>query len=165
MEEAADSNQAIYAWGDESMRSVGVPAPIFLLGAVLTVVTAAALARETIRSVNTTGHKLHWRDLEHKDKLHSARAIADLKLDHVVVAAGPLDPKRQERARAKCLERLCWEIETRGGKNLYLEARTPSLNRRDRALIPQLRGAKALPLGRHQDLLPGSRGMSIWRAF
>jgi hypothetical protein len=31
-----------------------------------------------------------------------------------VVVATPLDPKRQKRARAKCLERLCWEIEYLG---------------------------------------------------
>ncbi|MGJ9403554.1 hypothetical protein [Arthrobacter sp. KK5.5] len=164
MEEASSESHAIVAWGDESMRTVGVKTPLYLLGAALADAPSADIARESMRGVHKSGLKLHWRELEHKDKLQSVQAIANLRLDHIVIAASPLDPKRQERARAKCLERLCWEIEGRGGKSLFLEARTDSLNKRDRALIPRLRGAQALPVGLHVDWLLGSSDPMLWIA-
>lgn len=146
------------------MRSENVPEPMYLLGAALADHVAAEGARDAMRAIHKSGKKLHWRDLDHKAKLQSVETIADLQLDHLVVVAAPLDIKRQERARAKCLERLCWEVEDLGGSHVVLEARTPSLNKRDRALIPKLRGKKALPIGLKIDWQLGSEDPMLWIA-
>ena len=47
---------------------------------------------------------------------------------------------------------------------MVLEARTPSLNKRDRALIPKLRGKKALPIGLKIDWQLGSEDPMLWIA-
>ncbi|MCG2623027.1 hypothetical protein LVY72_14080 [Arthrobacter sp. I2-34] len=155
---------AIGAWGDESMRTSKVSEPMYLLGAALADEATAAEAREAMRMIHRSGPKLHWRDLDHKAKLQSVETIASLSLDHLVVVATPLDPKRQERARAKCIERLCWEVEDLGGSQVILEARTPSLNARDRNLIPKLRGKSALPVNLRVDWLRGSEDPMLWVA-
>lgn len=155
---------SIGAWGDESMRSGNVTEPMYLLGAALADHTAAARARAAMRAIHTSGRKLHWRDLDPKAKRRSVETIAGLDLQHLVVVAAPLDIRRQERARAKCLERLCWEVEDLGGSHVILEARTPSLNKRDRELIPKLRGKNALPVGLQVDWQLGSEDPMLWIA-
>lgn len=164
MGKTPNANCRTGAWADESTRTVGVETPVYLLGATLADAAAAEFARETTRALHTSASKLHWRELGHKGKLCSVNSIAELDVEHIVVIASPLDPKRQERARAKCLERLCWEVEDRGGQSLFLEARTTSLNRRDRALIPRLRGARALPIDVHVHWLLGSSDPMLWIA-
>jgi hypothetical protein len=155
---------AISAWGDESMRTTKVPVPLYMLGAALANEATATKAREAMRAIHKSGPKLHWRDLDHKAKLRSMETISLLQLDHIVVVASPLDPRRQERARGKCIERLCWEIEDLGGTHVTLEARTPSLNQRDRNLIPKLRGRGALPMSLRVDWLRGSEDPMLWVA-
>lgn len=61
----------------------------------------------------------------------------------MVVIGTPLDLKKQEHAWAKCLERLLWELGDMEVSNVFLEHRTPSLNKRDMKLIDRLRGRKA----------------------
>ena len=164
MDDEASVPAAIGAWADESMRFSNVAEPMYLLGAALANQEVAAEARAAMRSIHTSGPKLHWRDLDPKAKLRSVDTIASLRLDHIVVVATPLDPKRQERARAKCIERLCWEVQDLGGSHVVLEARTESLNARDRKLIPKLRGKNALPVNLRVDWLLGSKDPMLWVA-
>lgn len=154
----------IGAWGDESMRLTKVQSPMYLLGAALADEVTAVQAREAMLGIHKKGPKLHWRDLDPRAKTLSVEAVASLSLDHIVVIASPLDPRRQERARAKCIERLCWEVEELGGTSVTFEARTQSLNQRDRQLIPKLRGKGALPVGLRVDWLRGSEDPMLWIA-
>lgn len=63
-----------------------------------------------------------------------------------------MDPRKQERARARCLERLAWELcERHHVIRTVLEARTPSLMQRDRRTIDGLRGRDGLPRGVRVD--------------
>ncbi|SDI87048.1 hypothetical protein SAMN04488693_1292 [Arthrobacter subterraneus] len=152
------------AWGDESMRVTNVSEPMYLLGVALADEPTAERAREAMHSIHKAGPKLHWRDLEPKAKARSVETVGSLGLDHLVVVAAPLDPRRQERARAKCLERLCWEVQDLGGSRVVLESRTESLNQRDRNLIPKLRGQNALPMGLRVDWQLGSEEPMLWIA-
>lgn len=154
----------IGAWGDESMRLTKVPTPMYMLGAALADEATAARARDAMLGIHKKGPKLHWRDLEPRAKMLSVEAVASLSLDHIVVVASPLDPRKQERARAKCIERLCWEVEDLGGTSVTFEARTQSLNQRDRLLIPKLRGKGALPVGLRVDWMRGSEDPMLWIA-
>ncbi|GAA2125138.1 hypothetical protein GCM10009825_01200 [Arthrobacter humicola] len=146
------------------MRTIKVSEPMYLLGATVANQEVAERAREAMISIHKSGPKLHWRDLDSKAKRRSVETVAALDLDHVVVVASPMDPRRQERARAKCIERLCWEVDELGATHVTLEARTASLNARDRALIPRLRGRNALPTQLRVDWLLGSRDPMLWIA-
>lgn len=68
--------------------------------------------------------------------------ISDFDAYHVVVVAAPIDPRRQERARALCLERLAWQLDAHGVELLTLEARPTQLMRRDIRTIDALRGKR-----------------------
>lgn len=54
----------------------------------------------------------------------------------VVICASPLpDPRKQERVRARCLERTLWELGTAGVADVVIEARQERNNQRDRRII------------------------------
>ena len=62
----------------------------------------------------------------------------------MVVATG-VGPRRQERARRKCIERLLAELTARGIANIVFERRHDELDARDRALIAALKRQQSLP--------------------
>lgn len=78
MGKTPNANCRTDAWADESMRTVGVETPVYLLGATLADTAAAEFARETMRALHTSASKLHWRELGHKGKLRSVNSIAEL---------------------------------------------------------------------------------------
>lgn len=164
MREDDQTRHRIRAWADESMRFTHVSEPMYILGAALADRENAERAREAMHAIHKAGRKLHWRDLDPTAKHQSIATVASLGLSHLVVVAAPMDPKRQERARAKCLERLCWEVQRLGGRQVILEARTPSLNQRDRTLIPKLRRRNALPADLRLDWQLGSEDPMLWIA-
>lgn len=134
------------AWGDESIRTTGVTEPMYLLGAAIADPTACTDTRDLLRRVPRAGQKLHWRDADHRHRRAIHQVVALLLLvEHLVVIATPADPRRPERARAKCLERMLHELDQLGIQLLIMESRTASLNRRDLALIDRLRGSRRIP--------------------
>ena len=154
----------LQAWGDESIRTVGVDRPSYLLGAVVCDSSATDTYREQLRHLRRGKSKLHWRDLGAKGRTQAIDVIANLNAYHVVVVAAPVDLRRQERARALCLERLAWELDSDGVELLTLEARPPNLMRRDRQLVDVLRTRQALPTGlRVQHGFPSEEPM-LWIA-
>lgn len=135
----------IHAWADESMRSVGVPEPAYLLGAAIADPADCAAYRAELQSLKPSGRKLHWRDLDRRQRQRSIDVIAQFDACHVVVIGAPLNMKKQERARALCLQRLAWKLGESGVSKLTLEARPAQLNQRDMRTIDSLRGRQALP--------------------
>jgi len=133
------------AWGDESIRTVGVPEPIYLLGAAIADQRCCDKVRDHLRNVPRAGHKLHWRDADVRHRRGIHQAVSAMPVAHLVVVAAPADPRRPERARAKCLERMLHELDNLGIDRLIMEARTSSLNRRDLILIDRLRGSHRIP--------------------
>lgn len=53
-------------------------------------------------------------------------------------------PRRQERARAFCAERLLYELDRLGVVQVWFEARHPALNQRDLRLVKALRGKQSI---------------------
>jgi hypothetical protein len=133
----------LHAWADESMRVVHAPVPVHLLAATIAEPERCDDVRSLLRSFYG-GRKLHWRELDRLRRGAIVRAMADLEAEHLVVAARPLDVRRQERARAICLRRLAWELERRSVELLTLEARDRSLMRRDISTVDALRASRVI---------------------
>lgn len=136
---------------------------MYLLGAVVADPSTCEPTRDELRAVLPKGaRKLHWTDMEDREKKQVTSLVADFDVAHMVVIGAPLDLKKQEHARAKCMERLLWELGEMEVSKVFLEHRTPSLNKRDMKLIDHLRGRKAMPKTLRVDIaLPSSEPM-LW---
>jgi hypothetical protein len=89
--------------------------------------------------------KLHWNEMDKRQKRTAAQRLADVEGLHVVAIGAPLPIRRQERARAACLRRLVHELHSFGVGELLIESRTNELDKRDVATV---RGARyELPRG------------------
>lgn len=128
----------MYAWVDESIRTVGEP--MYLLGASITSPESYDTAAEVLTRFAPRGNKLHWRDLGEAGKKPVIDAIPELCLHHVVVIGAPMIDIRQERARGRCFERLLWELDQAGVTKVVFESRTPHQDRTDRRRVDGLRG-------------------------
>lgn len=137
----------LHAWVDESMRNDPGKEPLYLLGAVFADPQACDEPREKLRDLLPSGPKLHWHALDGDDetKRRSIETIASFGMTHMVVVAAPLQPKKQERARAKCLERLSWELADKGVSCMFLESRSDSENQKDLNLVEKMRGTQSFP--------------------
>ena len=136
------------AWGDESMRrSARGEGAVYFLGAAIVDMDDYDTCRSALLALPRSGSKLHWHDADTQRRRRIMAAVEGLPAQHVVVIATPTDPARQERARAKCVERMLHELDQYGVTRLVMEARTPTLNGRDMKLIDRLRGAKRIPSG------------------
>lgn len=108
------------------------------------------------------GPKLHWRHMDPRAKKLSMNLLRTVDAAHVVVIASPLDPHRQERARAKCMERLFAELGNLGVSSVFLESRTRSLNERDMRLVDKLRGSRAMPPSLRVEIQLPSLEPMLW---
>ena len=130
---------------DESMR---VRAGVYVLAAVIVADTDAELYRETLRALLYRGQlRLHWRDESSRRRGQLIEAVGGLRHTGAVVIATGMTPRRQERARRKCIERLLAELSGRGIGSVVFERRHPGLDTRDQALIGALRRQQSLPAG------------------
>lgn len=68
-----------------------------------------------------------------------------LGLPSLVAVAAPIDPRRQERARRKCLERLLWELTELGTRDVLLESRQERRDVHDRKAIAAAQQRGAIP--------------------
>ena len=134
----------LHAWGDESIRSHGLDAPAYLLGASVVDSDDVEATRDALRALHPGPKKLHWRDLDGARRDRVAVAIASLHAFHVTVVGAPIALRRQERARAFCLHRLMSDLDGIGVSRLTLEARPPELMRRDLRLVDGLRAQRAI---------------------
>lgn len=138
----------LQAWVDESMRSPegSQNKHYYFLCATLIESAACDATRLAVSRIKHRGDTLHWKDLTAKERIEVSQTIANLGCQNLVVVCGPfLHQRQQERARAKCFERLTWEVNQRGVKELVIERRETSLNQRDRKLIDSLRSTGAIP--------------------
>jgi hypothetical protein len=88
--------------------------------------------------------RLHWHAEEDPRKTKIAESIGALALPAAVVIGMPLADSKQERGRAKCMEALLSELEAQGVTQVWLEARTPSLIRRDMRLVDAIRSQRRI---------------------
>lgn len=135
----------LHAWGDESIRSHGLDAPTYLLGASIVDTDDVDATRDALESLRPTHGKLHWHDLGRRQRQRVGEAVGALDALHLVVIATPMDLRREERARAVCLERLGWELARRDVSLLTLESRASALVARDLRVVEALRGRRVIP--------------------
>jgi hypothetical protein len=137
---------ALHAWVDESMRAARDGNDgLYLLAAVVADPGVCDAVRDSLRSlVWKAAGRLNWRDETPSRRRKIAELIGGQDLAHVVVVGAPIDHRRQERARAQCLERLLYELEQLGVSQVWLETRHFALNERDLKLVEALRGKRSV---------------------
>ncbi|KRE39220.1 hypothetical protein ASG73_02455 [Janibacter sp. Soil728] len=151
------------AWGDESMRrSARGEGAVYFLGAAIIDMDDYDTCRSALLALPRSGPKLHWHGADSQRRRRVMAAVETLPAQHVVVIAAPTDPARQQRARAKCVERMLHELELYGATRLVMETRTPSLNDRDMKLIDRLRGARRIPSGIRLEFGLPSQEPLLW---
>jgi len=145
---AVESRENVQAWVDESVRS---PSPAYSAGAYFLAAALADLAdadrlRAALRGLRAGKNvRIHWR-LENPAR-HPKLANAVTSLDGVenlIVIGTPVDPKRAERARRYCMQRLIHELSLRGVRSIHLERRQTKLNTKDAYLFDALRSSGVL---------------------
>lgn len=121
---------------------------LYLLAAVVADPGLCDSVRDGLRSlVWKAAGRLHWRDETPARRRKIAELIGIQDVAHVVVVGAPVDYRRQERARALCLERLLFELDQLGVSQVWLETRHFALNERDLKLVEALRGRRSVSLG------------------
>ncbi len=181
---ASPSAFSLHAWVDESLRFDGADGTgIYILAAVVCDPSACDTPRDQLRSLRLRGQeRLHWRDEDDGRRTRLTAAVAGIDLAGVVIVGTPVQPSKQERARRHCLTRLLHELEQVGVTNVWLEARNPSLNARDREMVEALRGQRVIspairidiarpleePMLWASDVIAGAAnaargGNSVWR--
>jgi hypothetical protein len=128
------------AFADESFHEAP-SGGFYVLAAAMFDPAAGDVAREAMREIlgkRRTG-KLHWNEMDKQERRNAAKIVAGLPGFHVVALGAPVPIRRQERARAKCLERLIFELHGYGVSHLVIEARSHQLNLRDIATVAGMR--------------------------
>ena len=96
--------------------------------------------------------RIHWSSEDPRRKSRIVTAVADLDVAAIVAVGTPVEKSKQERARGCCLERLLFEMQQLEVSQVWLEARTESLNRRDRRLVEALRGRRMITSALRVDI-------------
>ncbi|MEV0613144.1 hypothetical protein AB0I81_07440 [Nonomuraea sp. NPDC050404] len=119
---------------------------VYLLAAVLVTPRQAEHYRAELRALLLGRQpRLHWRDENAKRRAQLVEAVALLQPAGIIVSGSGLDPKRQERARRKCLECMLWELGDHHVVDVVFERRDSELDRRDHKLVEVLQGRHAMP--------------------
>lgn len=152
------------AWGDESVQSQGGIIPTYYIGVCICGLEEDDVRRCLLTSAKRKIPKLHWRDMTSAEKHRSIPVIEGLSLQHIVVAAAPLDKVKPDRARHKCLEQLLPMLEHQYGvTRLVLESRESSQDRKDLVCVSGLRSRHFINRLR-VDFAPGADDSRLWIA-
>lgn len=111
--------------------------------------------RELLRDLNGRRRrmKLHWGEMDDRSRRVAIECVVRAPVSLVAAVGQPVLPKRQERARAACLQTIAFELFNEGVEVMHLESRTDHLDRRD---IQTVAGARfCLPKG--TSLVAGHR--------
>ncbi|MGW1043693.1 hypothetical protein [Streptomyces sp. NPDC002547] len=153
------------AWSDESFQEHD-DAGFYIIAAAVIEDEAHDQAREEMLRLQAkhAPEKLHWTKRDNAERAELARAVAALDGLHVVAVGAPVRPRRQERARAHCLNLLVCELHGFGVEHLFMEARDQVLNGRDIATVQQARYALPKDAVFRLDHLPGAAEPLLWVA-
>ncbi|MFB4288031.1 hypothetical protein ACBI99_10365 [Nonomuraea sp. ATR24] len=136
-------NPPFSAYVDESML---LARGLYLMAAVLVRPAHADRCRADLRALLLRRQRrLHWRDENDKRRAQIIEVVAALRPAGVVVVGAGLDPKRQERARRKCMEHLLWELGGHHVADVVFERRHSELDLRDHELVAVLQGRHSMP--------------------
>lgn len=152
----------LHAWVDESMRMTPDQS-LYLLAAVLADPEQCDPARNALRPFKAKGEpKLHWHSEDDPRRRKITAAVASCEIESVVIIGTPVDKKKQERARAQCLELLLWELDQLGVVHVWIENRTQSLNKRDTTTVDRLRGRQIISNSLRLDFAYPSTEPMLW---
>lgn len=150
------------AWIDESIH---VAARAYILAAVVAEQGSVDQARARMRSfLRGRRNRVHWREMSEKQQLEIAAAITGLGVRAVAVVATNLDPRKQERARRKCLERLAQELDRRRIVTAWVESRGSVADRRDIRMVDAFRTRGTIGPSLRVGFLPASADPMLWIA-
>ncbi|WP_399886774.1 hypothetical protein ACGH7X_20085 [Streptomyces sp. BBFR51] len=130
------------AWSDESFQEHD-DAGFYIIAAAVIEDDARDQARKRMLRLQArhASTKVHWTKADAAQRGELARTVAALDGLHVVAVGAPVRPRRQERARAHCLNLLVCELHGFEVEHLFMEARDQVLNARDVATVQQARYA------------------------
>ena len=170
----------LHAWVDESMHPPSAPEQdgLYLLGCAVADPETCETMREVLRSMTPSGkERLHWHDEDDDLRLEIASMIAELDLVKMVVVGSSYNPRKDERARRQCLERLFAELSQLGVSRVTLESRG-TRDARDvkwftsmigKGMLKTLRAGHGLPLEDPMlwlpDAIAGATGMARRRSL
>jgi len=133
----------VSAYVDESCRER--PPGVFVLAAVVVPPVRAPHIRQQLRRHLRPGAaRFHWHD-EGSERRTFLEELVGLGLPSLVAVAAPIDSRRQERARRKCLERLLWELTELGTREVLLESRQERRDVHDRKAIAAAQQRRSVP--------------------
>lgn len=95
--------------------------------------------REAVSELAHGKQPFHWHDESPVRRRKAVKTVSVLDALHLVVIGMGMDSRRQERARRQCLTRMLWEMSAADVHQAWLDARTPSQNAKDIALVDILR--------------------------
>lgn len=150
------------AYVDESMRQRRDGSGMYVLAAAVVEATSIPHVRDAAAALARGSRRFHWRDEEPPDRRKAVDMVAGLDAIHLVVVGVGLDSRRQERGRRLCLTRLLWELDQAGVGQVWLEARTRSLNDHDTAAISALRARKVIIAALRVDFVYPSEEPLAW---
>jgi DNA-binding GntR family transcriptional regulator len=131
------------AYVDESLR---VRDGLYVLAAVIVADNDTEHQCQALRALLHRGQRrLHWRDESPQRRSQIIDVVRQLPHTGAVVIAIGMAPKRQERARRKCIERMLAELTGRGIASVVFERRHEELDARDRALVTALKRQRWQP--------------------
>lgn len=132
---------ALRAFADESIRTTEAGS-FYVLAAAVVRADRCEQVRDELRSLLLRRQtRLHWRDEDHPRRRKIASAVAEARVDSVVVIGAPVQPTGQERARRKALGELLWQLDRRQVEHLLLESRQPDQDARDLTAVGGFRNA------------------------
>lgn len=152
------------AYVDESMRmpAAGAAGRYILAAAVLHADDVEKTREAVRRPLERRGRRFHWRDTLPAARGEAVGVVAGLSAVHLVVVGAPLDPRRQERGRRLCLEQLLHKLEASGVSTVSLEARTPTLNKKDLFAVGAWRAQHVISHGLRIDHVFPSAEPLLW---
>lgn len=157
---SATGEFALHAWVDESMH---VEAGLYLLAAAVCDPAACGPVRESLLSLREPGEpKLHWGRESPERRTAIIDVVAGFDMAAIVVVGAPMDRKRQERARAVCMESLAMYLDAMDVTQVFLEEREASLNARDQRLVQAIRGKKLIRSTLRIDVAKPSVEPMLW---
>lgn len=144
----SEDHFSLHAWIDESLRITDDDQGTYILAAVVCDPSCCAPVRQDLSSLLLRGQqRLHWHDESEERRDKMAVKVASVDMAAIVVVGMPVVKAKQERARRLCMEALLPRLDALGVKQVWLESRTSSLNRRDEQMVLALRGKKLITRG------------------
>lgn len=129
------------AFVDESIRAG--EGGVYLVAAVVVTDVDLDEARHRVRSVIPRRQpRFHWRDENETLRRRMLAAIVELEPTVLSYACVPVG-RRQDRARALCLNRMLWDLKELGAASVTFESRESHNDRKDARTIERAKRAGA----------------------